>query len=188
MPRPVPGSTHDRALLYGAIGGATWDEALSTPTWDLSSGTWDDSGAVFGEDASNGGVYLPGAYTVSATFRCDADAGADWSGAAGVGLLEMDADAGTIFYGRADSFWTCDSEAGADWTGHATEWHVSGLRMDAEAGASFPGYSAGVGPLIMDADAGFEIWPRLRAIPESCLGANTEPEAGDAGELSNYVY
>jgi hypothetical protein len=188
MPRPVPGSTHSRAYLYGAIAGATWDEATASPTWDASTGTWDDAGAVFGEDASNGGVYLAGTTTAAGTFRCDADAGADFAGAAGVGLLVMDADAGTIFYARANSFWTCDADAGADWTGHATEWHVSGLRMDAEAGAEFIGHPTGVGSLIMDADAGCEIWPRLRAIPESCLGANTELPGEGAGELGNYVY
>jgi hypothetical protein len=40
----------------------------------------------------------------------------------------------------------------------------------------------------MDADAGFEIWPRLRAIPEECLGAHTDAPGEAGGELSNYVY
>lgn len=172
------------------------------------------TGAKFGDDASGAGSYIrvyvtrdapataTGALQCDADADCtwsgfavpigafiaDADAGADWIGAATIGTLNLDADAGAQFYGRTRGFWECDSDAGAEFAGRVTEWHVSGLRMDAEAGASFTGNATGVGTLRMDADAGFEVWPRLRAIPESCLGANTALPGEEAGELSNYVY
>jgi hypothetical protein len=171
------------------------------------------SGTKYAEDCSGDGSYLQVWWSIdvvvaNGTFTAHADADCTWSGfAVPIGRFtsdadaecswtatpaaiewNADADAGTIFYGRANAFWTCDSEAGGDTTGHATEWHVSGLRMDADAGASFEGHPTGVGSLIMDADAGMQIWPRLRAIPESCLGAHTDAPGEAAGELSNYVY
>ena len=184
MPRPVPGSTHELGVLFGVSAG-TWDYAA--PEWDAAPGTWDEATALYAEDASSSGGYLSGGDVAGATFRMDADAETSLYGEALVGLLAMDADAGAIFYGNSRAFWECDADAGAEFSGHATAWSVSGLRMDADAGAAFSGHTT-AGTLRMDADAGMEIWPRLRAIAEACLGAQTEPDAGAAAELGNYVF
>jgi hypothetical protein len=213
----VPATTHTRALLAGSTYGADassyggylrvklpappadnriqrvqvgHDQTIlpaTTHTRTLLAGT------TYGADASSYGGYLRTWFTIGTDFAggtlyCDSDAECSWTAAPLTFTWTADADAGMILYGRASAFWECDAEASSDWAGHATEWHVSGLRMDADAGAEFEGHPTGVGTLYMDADAGFEVWPRLRAIAESCLGAQTDPSAGEAAELGNYVY